>query len=52
MIKEIAPKIPAMKNVPGRCCELNADVTKNMRNYFFSYTDDFIIFSTETDSNI
>ena len=41
-----------MKNAPARFYELNADVTKNMSNYFFKYIADFIMFSTDTDSQI
>ena len=44
--------ITYMKNAPSGFCEFNTDVTKNIEIYFFTYIDDFIIFSTDTDSHI
>ena len=41
-----------LKNGPARFCELIAEVLKNMRYYVFTYMDDFIIFSTDTNRHI
>ena len=41
-----------LKNAPARFCELIADVTNKMKDYVFTYIDDFIIFSTDKNSHI
>ena len=43
-IKILDPKITDMKNALVRFYKLNTDVTKNLRKYFFTHIDDFIIF--------
>ena len=46
------PILLSLKKAPARYRELEADVTKNMRDSVFTYINDFIIFSTDKNSHV